>query len=53
MDDYIAFAIPRIQDQLHHVANALMKGIHNVLPPYKDDYNDVIYLKKFLIKEGA
>ena len=37
MDDYIALSIPRSQDQLHHVANAIMTGIHDVFPPDKDD----------------
>ena len=52
MDDYIALAIPRIQDQLHHVANTIMKGIHDVFPPDKDDKEDAIYLKKILKKES-
>ena len=50
MDDYIALAIPRIQYQLHHVANAIMKGIHYVFPPDKDDKEDAISLKKILKK---
>ena len=33
----IALAIPRSHDQLHHVANAIMIGIHDVFPPDKDD----------------
>ena len=33
MDDYIALATPRIQDQLHHVVNAIIKGMHDVFPP--------------------
>ena len=37
MDDYVALDILTSRDQLHNVANALMKGIHDVLPPYKDD----------------
>ena len=37
MDDYILLAIPKIQDQLHHVANAIITGIHDVFPPDKDD----------------
>ena len=32
MEDYIALAIPRRQDQLHHVENAIMKGIHDFPP---------------------
>ena len=53
IDDYIALAIPRIQDQLHHVANDIMKGIHDVFSPEKDDKEDAIYLKKILKKEAA
>ena len=37
MDDYIALAIPSIQDQLHHVSNAIMTGINDVFPQDKDD----------------
>ena len=37
IDDYIVLDIPKIQDQLHHVANAIMIGIHDVFPPDKDD----------------
>ena len=37
MDDYIALEIPRSQDQLHHVVNKIMTGIHEVVPPEKDD----------------
>ena len=51
--DYIAFYIPRIQDQLHHVANAIMAGIHYVFAPNKYDKEDAISLKKILKKEAA
>ena len=37
MDDYIVLAIAKSQDQLHHVANAIITGIHDVFPPDKDD----------------
>ena len=33
MDDYVALDILTSRDQPHNVANALMKGIHDVLPP--------------------
>ena len=33
MDDYTVLAIPKIQDQLHHVSNAIMTGIHDVVDP--------------------
>ena len=48
IDDYISFAIPRIRDQLHHVANAVMIGTHDVFPPDKDDGEYLIYLKRIL-----
>ena len=53
MDEYIALAIPRIQDQLHHVANAIMSRIHDVFLPEKDDTKNKISLKKILKKEAA
>ena len=37
LDDYIVLAIPKIQDQLHHVANTIMTGTHYVFSPDKDD----------------
>ena len=48
MDDYIVLAIPKIQDQLHHVANTIMIGIHDIFPPNKNDEEDAISLKKIL-----
>ena len=53
MDDYIVLDIPKIQDQLHHVANAIMTGIHGVFPPDKDDKEDAISLNKILKREAA
>ena len=53
MDDYIVLAIPRIQDQLHHVYNAITRGIHYVFLPDKYDKGDTISLKKNLKKETA
>ena len=52
MDDYIVLAVPRIQEQLHHVANAIMTGILDVFPPDKYDKEDAISLKKILKKES-
>ena len=46
MDDYIVLDIPKIQDQLHHLAKTIMTGIHDVLPPDKYDKEDVISPKK-------
>ena len=52
MDAYIVLAIPEIQDQLHHVANKIMAGIHDVFPPDEDDKEDAISPKK-IIKKGS
>ena len=51
MDYYIVLDIPKSQDQLHHVSNEIMTGIHDVFPPDKDDKEDAISLKKILKKE--
>ena len=53
MDDYIELAIPRSQDQLHHVANAIITGIHDVFSPYKYYKEDAIPLKNILKKEAS
>ena len=53
MDDYIALAIPRSQDQLNHVANDIITGVHDVLPLYKGDKEDAISLNKILKKEAT
>ena len=53
MDDYISLSIPRIQDQLDHVVNSIMKEIHDVFPPDKYDKEDAISLKKILKKESV
>ena len=53
MDNYIVLAIPKIKDQLHHVANAIMTGINYVFPPDKDDKEYAISLKKILKKEAG
>ena len=53
MDDYIVLDIPKIQDQLHHVANAIMIGIHDVLPPDKYYKEDATSLKNIIKKEAV
>ena len=52
MDDCIALDIPRIQSQLHHVANKVMTEIHDVFPLDKDDDEYDISLKKIKKKDG-
>ena len=48
MDDYIALAIPKIQDQLHNFVNAIMTGLHDVFPQIKMIRNMPYPLIKFL-----
>ena len=52
VDDYIALAIPTSQEQLRHVANAVMHGVHDVFPPNEDANNDALSFKKLLKLEG-
>ena len=52
VDDYISLAIPRTREDLRHVANAVMKSIHDVFPPDDVDGNDPISHKKLLKQEG-
>ena len=53
MYDYILLAIPRIQDQLHHVTNAVMTGICGVFCLDMDDDKDSISLKKNAEKRSS
>ena len=52
VDDYISLAIPRTQDDLRHIANAVMTGIHDMFPPDVVNENDPISLKKLIKEEG-
>ena len=40
--------IPKIKDQLHHVAKTIITGIHDVFTPYKDDKEYAISIKKII-----
>ena len=51
-DDYIAIAIPTSQEQLTHVATAVMSGIHDVFPVDTVDESDPISLKKMKLLEA-
>ena len=52
VDDFMSLVIPTSPEQLKHVANAVMKGIHDVFPENEDDDNDPISLKKLRQGEG-
>jgi hypothetical protein len=52
VDDFIPMAIATSQEQLEHVANAVMHGIHDVFPADELDSEDPISLKKLLKQDG-
>ncbi len=52
VDDFISIVIPASQEQLCHVANAIMEGIHDIFPPGDDDTNDPLSEKKLLKRDG-
>ncbi len=53
VDDFIGLAIPTSREQLDHVANGIMCGVHDIFPPHEEDSNDPISLKKLLQGDGA
>jgi hypothetical protein len=52
VDDFMSLIIPVLQDQLRHVATAVMTGIHDVFPTDHDDGNDPISEKMLSQEEG-
>jgi hypothetical protein len=52
VDDFMSIVIPTSQEQLEHVAAAVMTGIHDVFPANVVDGNDQISEKKLLKGEG-
>jgi hypothetical protein len=42
VDDFMSLVIPVSKDQLRHVGNAIMHGIHDIFPPNEVDENDPI-----------
>jgi hypothetical protein len=52
VDDFIPMAMATSQEQLEHVANAVMHRIHDVFPADPEEENDPISMKKLLKKEG-
>ena len=50
VDDFLPLAIASTQEQLQHVAEAVMHGIHDVFPADEVDENDPLSLKK--LKKG-
>jgi hypothetical protein len=52
VDYFMSIVIPTSQEQLEHVATAIMTGIHDVFPADIVDSNDPISEKKLLKGEG-
>ncbi len=52
VDDFMSLVIPTSAAHLQHVANAVMKGIHDVFPEDADEENDPISLKKLRQGDG-
>ena len=52
VDDFMSIVIPTSQEQLEHVATAIMMGIHDVFPADIVDSNDPISEKKLVKGEG-
>lgn len=50
IDDFIPMVIPTTQQQIQHVANTIMHGIHNIFTPMSNDKDAPISLKK--VKKG-
>ena len=52
VDDFISIVIPTSQEQLRHIANAIMEGIHDIFPPDDGDANDPLSEKMLLKQDG-
>jgi hypothetical protein len=52
VNNFMSLVIPVSREQLRHVANVIMHGIHDVFPPDEDDSNDPILEKKLQKGEG-
>jgi hypothetical protein len=52
VDDFITLVMATSREQLQHVANAVMRGVHDVFPADEKDEDDPLSLKKLLKKEG-
>jgi len=53
VDNFIGLAILTSKQQLNHVTNGIMSGIHDVFQAHKDTSQDPISLKNVMLKDGA
>ena len=52
VNDFISIVIPASQEHFHHVANAMMEGIHDMFPADSNDGNDPFSENKLRKGEG-
>ena len=52
VDDYVALVIPTSREQLRHIGDSTMTGIHDVFPQDDNDNNDPISKKKLEHGDG-
>ncbi len=52
MDDFMSVVIPTSQEQLDHVATAIMTGMHNLFPSNITNKDNPISEKKLFKGEG-
>lgn len=53
VNDYISIAMPASQEQLRHVGQAVMMGIHDIWQPKEENNDDPISYKKIEKGEGV
>jgi hypothetical protein len=53
VDDFIQLAIPTSRQQLEHITNAVLTGIHEIFPAHPQPEHDPISYKKLLKGEGT
>jgi hypothetical protein len=52
VDNFIAAIVPTTREQITHVAQSILHGIHDVFPACNDDNRDPISAKKLMKGEG-
>jgi hypothetical protein len=52
VDDFCTLAIPTSREDLTHVVNVVMTGVHDVFPADKDDANDPLSPKNMQKKKS-
>ena len=53
VDDFIGLVVPTTRQQLDHVANSVMCGVHDIFPPQPTADDDPLSFKKLIQGDGA